>query len=798
MRNLLGLALIVFGSLSLFTTGCGQGVQGDRTIHFSGDGTSVSFQNSKDGVFVADPVTGKPRKIFEPEKDIVAASTPLWSPAGKKLIFTTARLAEGEARGVPPSDPNPAGDTFAPRNIIYTCWLRDESEGPDKAANVKLFEAECDHTGYIGANLAVRWHPKGDRILYLEKTAEHRLNLFELNLETKKTRRVFDHDAAALVFDWDPTGAYLAVAIGRLEPVSINFRGPNGKVTGGGVAAIPHEDGLWLLPVDKADWWHVPDSHELARADFFSLLERLRATLPMWTVDGSRFAFATSTGGKNEEPVHHKLRIGDAARREVSVLAESDDPYRDLHWSPEGGRLGLVHGKDSADLVILQTKDKQRTEIRKIDVVRFAGWDHAGTHLAYVVAEPIANDSPWTTLLMPEPGARNAVYLADGDGKQPGKVVFSGLRVTFPKWSPTEEKLSLWLTFTPTHRSIVSKMLGVGMPIGDPAATLDVTNGQVAWMATNAFEKAQIGHYHLIRKEYEQAWNWYTDAEREMKPDEKDKATPLINPRDISFFQYFCLTKLGRDAEAREKLEQVKRLFTPAVNGDAKKPDPNDPIHAIPLLNGLLNQNADTALLLRDLYAAEVFLSLNAAVEGQAFFEKEFTDAPTEEAKISAALALSQIHLLRNQHVDYARLATDVLLPFVLKNWKPKANGDIDWFGQDESGLVSMSVLALAPLTIPDFVKTLPAEEVQKLIPRWLESRASVKHEGPQLGCDLILRAAHDRLGHEKEKKEIADRIDKNPARERLWPPEAEKNPVRAIRDAIAGFGQFVQALRGT
>src|SRR6266849_2170645 len=88
-------AVIAFSILVL--SGCGQGVQGDRSIRFSSDGGSVGFQNGRDGVFVADPQTGKPRKIFEPAADIIATSTPLWSPAAKRLIFTTARPASGQA-----------------------------------------------------------------------------------------------------------------------------------------------------------------------------------------------------------------------------------------------------------------------------------------------------------------------------------------------------------------------------------------------------------------------------------------------------------------------------------------------------------------------------------------------------------------------------------------------------------------------------------------------------------------------------------------------------------------------------
>jgi Tol biopolymer transport system component len=805
MRNSFLIGSIAFSLFSLLAAGCGQGVQDDRSVNFSGDGKSVAIRSGKDGVFVVDPETGKPRRIFEPQSDLVAASAPMWSPAGKRLIFATARLAEDEQRKTTPVDENADGGFYAPHNIVYTCWLRDETKGADKAENVKLFEAECNHTGYIGANLAVRWHPKGDRILYLDKTSEHRLNLFEFALDSKRTSRVFSHDAEALVFDWDPTGKSLAVVAGRLDPVTINLKGGNADVNVGGVQTNADEDGLWLHLADNDAWWHVPQSHELARGDLTSLIERLRATLPAWTDDGKKFAFATSEGGKKkdpgekkEEPVHHTLRLGNLAGHDVAILAEGDGPYRDLHWSHDGDRIGFVRGTESGALHLLRVKDRHLSEVRKDTVVRFAGWDHSGNHLAYVAAEPVANDSLWTTLLLPEFGARNAVFVADGEGTQAGKAVFSGMHVTFPKWSPSEKTLSLVLSFTPSHPSLVTKILGQGAAGNGPAATLDVATGRITWTPTNAFEKAQIGHYHLSRHDFGQAWNRYAEAERDVKPAEKGPANDLTHSREFLFFQYYCLTKLGRDAEAREKLDQFDRLFSPPpVGKGAAEPDAKHVSSEIPILALLQEGQGHAAGFLRNLHAAEALLSLNAAEEAQVFFEKELQAAPNEEARISAAVVLSQIHLLRKQHVEYARLATDLLLPYALKNWRPATSGELSWFGQDDTGLISASVLALAPLASPDFLQTLPQKETLRLLPRWTESRTGAKEDAPRLGLDLILRAAHDRLGMEKEKQEIADRIAKNSAREALLPPELEKSPVAALRNAIEGFGQFLRLLRG-
>src|SRR5262249_10153839 len=162
----------------------------------------------------------------------------------------------------------------------------------------------------------------------------------------------------------------------------------------------------------------------------------------------------------------------------------------------------------------------------------------------------------WAFLLTPDAMARDAVCLAGGAGNEPGREVFSGMRVTFPRWSPKEDKLSVWFTFSPTHRYLVARLLVGGLPLGDPAAACDPTTGQVHWMAVNAFEKAQVGHYHLFKGKYAEAWRWYQEAEAAQGPPPAP-GQPLVHwlaGRDFTFFQYYCLTKLGRTEETRAKL----------------------------------------------------------------------------------------------------------------------------------------------------------------------------------------------------------------------------------------------------
>src|SRR5262249_34957604 len=156
--------------------------------------------------------------------------------------------------------------------------------------------------------------------------------------------------------------------------------------------------------------------------------------------------------------------------------------------------------------------------ITSLPVRQFAGWSPTGTSLAYVTPEqdPGAADDSWAFLFPAGPRTRDRVLLAAGVGDDPGREVFSGMRVTFPHWSPTEDKLSVWFTFSPKYEMWSSPSSGIVAPTpppapasqappqsarrrwwmwGDPAAVLDVRTGEVSWLAVNASEKAQVGHY---------------------------------------------------------------------------------------------------------------------------------------------------------------------------------------------------------------------------------------------------------------------------------------------------------------
>ena len=130
-------------------------------------------------------------------------------------------------------------------------------------------------------------------------------------------------------------------------------------------------------------------------------------------------------------------------------------------------------------------------------------------------------------LLTPNPRCRDALWLAPADGSAPGAKVFSGMQVTFPQWSPKESKLSLWATFQPSYRSWSSVLLDFltfaakfGLRPGDPALVFDPNGGKLDWLAIDARVQIQVGHYYMLKREHQTAWQWYEKANKAGKPED--------------------------------------------------------------------------------------------------------------------------------------------------------------------------------------------------------------------------------------------------------------------------------------
>jgi hypothetical protein len=609
-----------------------QPVKEDRTVTWSAQGDSVGFQHGDEGVFVADREGRGLQRIYQPGPDTVATSTPLWSPTDGRLIFTTARDPNQLSTPTMPrlTQGDAAGDTFVQMPVVYTCWLREESSSGEPAEPRPLFEAACNHVGYVAANLAVRWHPSGEKILFIDQVDSQRHGLFAYDLTNGTKEQVFAQTADAMIFDWCPDNLNIACVLATLANTTAS-------------------DGIWIGRPGQSTWWHVPESQSLAPARLDSALERLKSSRPAWSRDGERFAFVTAAPQPAGTAVpRSRIWLGDLATRDARLLVESEGMFDDLAWSPDGERLGLVRGEDEPTLGMLNLAGEWLPTFDEQAVRRFVGWDASGRSIAYVTAGtvPFADEANWALLLTADPQSRDAVFVRASDGGADPREVVSGLRVTFPRWSPREEKLSLWFTFSPSHRSWLSRWLGWGLLPGDPAAIVDVATGRVDWMSVSPWEEAQVGHYHLLKRDYAEAWRRYEQAAQghvEPSPTTAmiDYFGRLQSPRDLSVFEYVCLRKLGRDDEANQRLAAFRDRFPPdasqlstgGVNSGVAAQGGTPTVDA--QLRELFAHGGLTASLMQDLYMAEVCLSVDAPEEAELAFCRRMESGDGQMAQLS-------------------------------------------------------------------------------------------------------------------------------------------------------------------
>ena len=744
----------------VLAVGC-QPVREDRSINFQTNGDQVAFQHGSDGIFIADQHGGPPTKIFQPAADVVATSTPLWSPTDKRLIFTTAKKAAdmnielhlgGEA--------DPAGKLYFETPILYTCWLREEPKDGKAPEPVALFQAHCCHPGYVAANLGVRWHPDGKHLLFVKQTSLAEHAVFEFDLETRRSRQVFHRTAPGIVFDWAPDHRHLVCILG-------------------GNKKPRDTDGIWIGTPLSDDWWQVPQSTALAQGELPAILEQLRATRPIWSRQGDRFVFASAQikdALKNESI--HPLYLATLATHSVTKLLEGSQRPRDIHWSPAGERLGYIAGAEEGPLTFVRVADQSSSTL--VPSARaFVGWDEKNASLAYVTADPVPHQdgAEWVFLLTPNPQYRDALWLAPADGSSPGEKVFSGMQVTFPQWAAKESKVSLWATFNPSYRSWSSglfdylafmarldELSGQSSSInlnnlrvrpGDPALLLNPENGALDWKAINPHEQLQLGHYYLLKHDYTTAWQWYDQANQTARAEEV---------REALFFQYYCLAKLHRDNEAREKLSQFQRDFWPKLPEAPNKPKENGPT-AAEFIRTLADPQTPQGQLVQDLYIAEVFLSLDAAADGENYFRAELKNATSDTMRLNKALVLAQFLLLTKKYPEYLDLASTTLLPLFLDhNALPAAAAA----NRDDNPLTQLGSyigpqLAILPLCDPAFARSLEREQSEKLLARLQELRNRASRDRQRLWLDVMLHATHQALGQTMQTGIVARRIADNP-----------------------------------
>ncbi|HEY2909981.1 MAG TPA: hypothetical protein VGI99_07030, partial [Gemmataceae bacterium] len=292
-----GRAIRAAAVLLLAAIGC-QPVREDRTIVIGPDG-QTSFQHGLNGVFVTDPTSHLPRRIYEPSPDDLAIGPPRWDASGRKMIFAVAQAADGPRHqlGESPAD----GRVYSAIPVRYTCWLYQPAVDGRAERIDRLFEAACGHAGAVAAGLALAWHSDSQQIDYIDGQRVRTWNL-EKNISTDA---MLPKAEAIALFAAPGMSTRLAILSGE-EP----------------------DGGTWIKQ-EQREWWRLPES-----APGICGLDKLQRRQPAWSRDGKRFAYVEGS----------EVRVGDLAARQATVWHRETEKQHvsDLHWHPDGTRIGAI------------------------------------------------------------------------------------------------------------------------------------------------------------------------------------------------------------------------------------------------------------------------------------------------------------------------------------------------------------------------------------------------------------------------------------------------------------------------
>jgi hypothetical protein len=481
------------------------------------------------------------------------------------------------------------------------------------------------------------------------------------------------------------------------------------------------------------------------------------------------------------------FRAGVAEKRVQRVFSTSGD-IRDLRWSPDGSQLGFVLDEpQSSSLQIVDAGGHAQKRFSDQFLREFAGWNSTGDKLACVVLEktPPRVSPTRIDLLQPDRLARDAVLIADGKGTS--RTLLSGLRFTFPNWSPKRDQLSMSGTFQPSHIAVTTEMGGgLGLRPGDPAAIVDVSTGSVRWLAINGDEMAQVGHYYLLKHDPAQAREWYRKADKQLPNLEPLHPYDLIHGlsgssarrRTFEFFYDLCLSQLGESKEAGERLARfdgAHRVDWPSAPNSSVVSKPASKT-ATPASNPAATAGAFWSLesrrdaerlvaIAKALSITQSFLSVDEADGAQAWFSQRLSTADADE-KLADVTALSQLCLLAKQNQEFATLATDRLMPLFLTTLADPPVDEREQLDRPLAVRTTLAVLAaqsLGPLFDETFLKDLPSDVVSRLVPKWDALRSRSHSQLANLYVNLFLRAAAARLGHDKERMAAKAQITGNP-----------------------------------
>ena len=310
------------------------------------------------------------------------AEQPVWSPDGRRAAFYVR------------------SHVGAKYWSAASVWFYDSQSGEAQRAAVGSF-----------LNPRLSWSPDSRWAayeMYDTESIEEGASVWFVNAESGETRRLIEGEAPA----WSPTRHQLALVQHRTEADELALLNSNGT-------------GL-----------EYP-----ARYALKGRLEDYRPhTLPAWSPDGARLAFAT--GAKYHEDGAARIGVSGVEQSSFSAyIKTAAERIYALSWSPDGTKLACAvsgHGGASAD-----DPDSRRIVVYWADKSK-PGFVLPHAHPTWIDEARLAYTQRPTV-----PGDQTRVWVVDANARRKYLALKTRLNVSGLQWVEARKRLAVWTSERP-------------------------------------------------------------------------------------------------------------------------------------------------------------------------------------------------------------------------------------------------------------------------------------------------------------------------------------------------------------
>lgn len=313
------------------------------------------------------------------------AEQPVWSPDGRRAAFYVR---------------SHVGAKYWRASSV---WFYDSQSGEAQRAAVGSF-----------LNPRLSWSPDSRWAayeMYDTESIEEGASVWFVNAESGETRRLIEGEAPA----WSPTRHQLALVQHRAEADELALLNSNGT-----------------------------ELEYPARYALKGRLEDYRPhTLPAWSSDGTRLAFAT--GAKYHEDGTARIGVSGVEQSSFSAyIKTAAERIYALSWSPDGTKLACAvsgHGGASAD-----DPDSRRIVVYWADKSK-PGFVLPHAHPTWIDKARLAYTQRPTV-----PGDQTRVWVVDANARRKYLALKTRLNVSGLQWVEARKRLAVWTSERPSAK----------------------------------------------------------------------------------------------------------------------------------------------------------------------------------------------------------------------------------------------------------------------------------------------------------------------------------------------------------